>query len=281
MQQLQSFRWTFDTVADAYAAVRPGYPEGVFSRILEYCPLTENSRVLEIGIGAGAATEPFLRTGCTLTAVEYGERFCALCREKFRSWPGLDLIHDSFETAALPENTYDLVYSASAFHWIPEEKGCRKVYSLLKNGGTFARFAIHTSYSREDIPFSGTIRQIYEKYYRMSYGTKPDPWEPFGRREAETVAAAMERYGFTDTRVCLFERDRHLTADEYLALIGTYSDNVAMKEEVRQAFFSEVKSVLLQYGDGISLHDAIDLELARKPAGAAPEQKAQDEESRC
>ena len=281
MEQLQSLRWTFDTVADAYEAVRPGYPEEVFSSILDYCALTENSRALEIGIGAGAATGPFLRTGCTLTAVEYGKRFCALCREKFRSWPGFDIIHDAFETAALPENSFDLVYSASAFHWVSEKTGYQKVFSLLKDGGTFARFAIHTSYSRENVPLSEEIRQIYEKYYHISYGTMPAPFEPFDRRTAETIAASAERYGFTDTRVYLYDRIRRLTAEEFLALIGTYSDNVAMKEEIRQAFFSEVKRALQQHGSRISLYDVIDLELARKPVGALPVRRAVDEEHPC
>ena len=123
MQQ-QSLRWIFDTVADAYEAVRSEYTEEVFSDILDYCPLTESSRALEIGIGAGAATVPFLQTGCSLTAVEYGERFCALCREQFRSWPGFDIIRDSFETAALPENSFDLVYSAPVRITVDEEQPC-------------------------------------------------------------------------------------------------------------------------------------------------------------
>lgn len=32
-------------------------------------------------------------------------------------------------------NAYDLIYSASAFHWIPEEIGYTKVYKALKPGG--------------------------------------------------------------------------------------------------------------------------------------------------
>ena len=274
----QSLKWTFDTVADAYEAVRPGYTEEVFSCILDYCPLTESGRALEIGIGAGAATVPFLQTGCSLTAVEYGNRFCELCREKFRSWPRFAVIHDSFETAALPESSFDLVYSASAFHWIHEKTGYQKVFSLLKEGGTFARFAIHTSYTRENSPLSEEIRQIYEKYYAISYGAMPAPFEPFDRRKAAAIAASAERYGFTDICVTLFDRIRNLTAEEFLALIGTYSDNVAMTEEIRQAFFSEVKSALLRHGGRISLYDVIDLELARKPFSTVPAHRAVDEE---
>ena len=41
------------------------------------------------------------------------------------------------------DNTFDLVFSASAFHWVPEKIGYEKVFSMLKNGGVFARFANH------------------------------------------------------------------------------------------------------------------------------------------
>ena len=50
----------------------------------------------------------------------------------------------------------DLVYSASAFHWIPEEIGYSKVYEMLKPGGAFARFA--------------EIDRLYARYYCPYYG---------------------------------------------------------------------------------------------------------------
>ena len=66
--------WTFNTVADAYEKIRPGYPDELYQALFAYAPLEASCSALEIGIGAGQATPPVLKTGCTLTAVEYGDQ---------------------------------------------------------------------------------------------------------------------------------------------------------------------------------------------------------------
>lgn len=111
--------------------------------VFDYIPINEESNVVEVGIGGGQATLPILRKGCKFTAVEYGEHFSALCREKYKDYPDFSVITDKFENVNFESNTYDLVFSASAFHWVPEEVGYSKVFSMLKSGGVFARFANH------------------------------------------------------------------------------------------------------------------------------------------
>ena len=75
--------WTFDTAADAYEKIRPGYPEELYHALFSYCPVKPGSRAVEVGIGGGQATLPVLKTGCVVTAVEYGEQLARVCREKF------------------------------------------------------------------------------------------------------------------------------------------------------------------------------------------------------
>ena len=73
MPVIQGLGGTFDSVADAYARLRPGYPEGLYQAIFRCCPLGPESHAVEVGIGGGQATLPILRTGCRVTAVEPGE----------------------------------------------------------------------------------------------------------------------------------------------------------------------------------------------------------------
>jgi 16S rRNA A1518/A1519 N6-dimethyltransferase RsmA/KsgA/DIM1 with predicted DNA glycosylase/AP lyase activity len=47
---------------------------------------------VEVGIGGGQATPPVLKTGCTLTAVEYGDQLAQLCREKFSDYSRFSVI---------------------------------------------------------------------------------------------------------------------------------------------------------------------------------------------
>lgn len=126
-----NLNWTFDTVADTYEKLRPGYVDELYQDIFEYKTINKQSRVVEIGIGGDQATLPFLKTGCDLLAVDYGENFCIICREKFKEFPNFSAVSGKFEDVVF-KCEYDLIYSASAFHWIPEEIGYKKVYDMLK-----------------------------------------------------------------------------------------------------------------------------------------------------
>ena len=55
------------------------------------------------------------------------------------------------------------------------------------------------------------------------------------------------------------------TPKEYTALLNTYSDHIAIEEETRKKFFSEIEQVISEFGGTISIYDTMDLEIARKP----------------
>ena len=118
--------WTFNTVSETYDKMRPGYPDELYQGLFAYAPLNASCASVEIGIGAGQASLPVLKTGCALTAVEYGDQLAEVCREKFHDYSRFSVITGKFEDAVLPEDAFDLVYSASAFHWVPEEIGYRE-----------------------------------------------------------------------------------------------------------------------------------------------------------
>ena len=82
MGSIQGLEWTFDTVASTYEKLRPGYCNELYETIFDYINVSESAKVVEVGIGAGQATLPFLQRGCTLTAVEIGKDFSRLCNSK-------------------------------------------------------------------------------------------------------------------------------------------------------------------------------------------------------
>ena len=257
--------WTFDTVAVSYERNRPGYPAELYRTMLSYRPVNSGSHAVEVGIGGGQATLPVLETGCAVTAVEYGEQLARVCREKFKSYPGFSVITDRFEQAGLPDDSYDLVYSASAFHWIQEETGYTKVLRILKSGGAFARFANHPYRGKGTPELFEEIDDVYAKYYYPYYGRQPEKIHEYTEEQAAERAKIAEKYGFTDIRYALFYRTRILSAGEYRSLIGTYSDHIAMDEGVRKEFFDRIEETINRHGGFISLCDTIDLQLARKP----------------
>ena len=169
MPVIQGQEWTFNTVAETYEKIRPGYPDELYRAIFAYCPVDASSHAVEVGIGGGQATLPVLKTGCTVTAVEYGDLFAQLCREKFRSYPEFSVVTGKFEQVGFPDESCDLVYSASAFHWIPEEIGYPKVFRMLKTGGAFARFANHPFRAKDNPDLFREISEVYAKYYYTYY----------------------------------------------------------------------------------------------------------------
>ncbi len=256
----QSLQWTFDTKAAIYECIRPGYEKELYQDLFQYIPITPSSNVVEIGIGTGQATKPFLQTGCQLCAVEYGKAMANQCKQRFRAYPNFSVIHAPFEETIWTQNTYDLVYSATAFHWIKETIGYPKVYDMLKGGGVFARFANHPYVEKKNKPLHDAIQALYRIYM-------PDSKEPleYTEDDASAIAQIAAHYGFTDIVYHLYHRTRTFSAKEYTALLSTYSDHIAIEETRRNEFFSQIEASIEAYGGTITIEDTIDLELARKP----------------
>ena len=257
--------WTFDTVASSYEKIRPGYPAELYETIFDYIPIDDHSQVVEVGSGGGQATAPILATGCSLTAVECGARFSDLLTEKFREHQNFSVITEKFENTQWEDNSRDLVFAATSFHWVPEQIGYKKVFSMLKSGGVFARFANHPYRDKGNPVLSEEIDAVYDRYYNPFYNKKRSVQTEYQEEQARSLAMIADNYGFTDLRYALFYRQRKFSAEEYLGLLGTYSDHIALEETIRTKFFSGIKDAINRHGGTITIYDTIDLQLARKP----------------
>ena len=264
MPVLKGLEWTFDTVASTYEKLRPGYVEELYKTLFAHIPIDENSNVVEVGSGGGQATTPILKTGCRLTAIEYGEQFSELLKEKFKEYPNFSVITGKFEDTVLEENAFDLVFAASAFHWIPEQLGYEKVFSMLKRGGAFARFANHPYRDKGNPALSKEIDDIYDEYYNKFHHKKREELTEYTEEQAKERAMIASKYGFTDIEYTLFYRERIFSAKEYVQLLGTYSDHISIEATIRNKFFSKIEEAINNHGGTIKIYDTIDLQLARK-----------------
>lgn len=253
------FGHTFDSVVADYDRWRPDYPAELYRDIFALCPLNADSRALEIGIGTGQATRPVLETGCAVTAVEPGAQLARFAARKFADYARFEAVNIRFEDFAAAPGSFDLVYAATAFHWIDERAGYPKVLALLKPGGAFARFANHPHPGSEDA-LGQAIQAVYAKYGRPARAPAG-----FGEAEAEALARLPEKYGFQRTSHRLYFRVRRFSAEEYTGLLNTYSDNLAMEPAARERFYADIREAIARFGGTITIHDTIDLELAVKP----------------
>lgn len=264
MPILKGLEWTFDRVASTYEKLRPGYVKELYQMLFDYIPINENSNVVEIGSGGGQATAPILETGCQLTAVEYGEHFSELLKDKFKEYQKFSVITSKFEDTVFEDNAFDLVFSASAFHWVPEKIGYEKVFNILKSGGVFARFANHPFRDKGNLKLTVEIDEIYDEYYNRFHNKKREILTEYTEAQAKERAMIAQKYGFTDIQYALFHREHIFFAKEYIELLGTYSDHIVIEETIRKKFFSKIEEAINKHGGIITIYDTIDLQLARK-----------------
>ena len=264
MTHIKGLEGTFDTVVSTYDKMRPGYAPELYQAIFDYVTIDENSKVVEVGSGSGQATKPVLEKGCELTGVEYGENFSKVLAQKFKDYPKFSVITGKFEEVDLPSEVFDLVFSATAFHWVPEEIGYKKVYEILKSGGVFARFANRPRNCKDEPELASEIEALYSEYYNPQHNIKPGTRKWFTEDDAKAISLIPEKYGFTDIRYQLFYRERVFAANEYIQLLGTYSDHIAIEEKIRNEFFAKIEDAINRHGGTITISDTMDLELARK-----------------
>ncbi len=252
------FRLVFEQIPDQFDRWRPRYCRELFQDLAEYARLGPGKRALEVGPGTGQATEPVLQTGCDYTAIELGESFTRVMREKFGVYENFHIVNADFETHHFEGDKFDLVYSAAAFQWIPEKIGYPKAFELLKSGGAFAMFMmrpdIQPGGGYTDEPLYSKIQQVYARFFH--------PETPYSCR---LDYDARHRYGFVDLERREYKKTREYHADEYVSLIGTHADHITLREPERTAFFEGIREAVRENGDHITLYDNITMYLARKP----------------
>jgi len=261
-------RLTFNTDPESYDKFRARYTKELFDDVIRFSHLSKDKNALEIGIGTGQATPPFLQTGCTVTAIELGDNLARFCRDKFTAYKNFNVINQDFESVALSENAYDLIYSASAFHWIPPETGLPKVYALLKSGGVFSWFANQPAPSEEHAHIHEAIQAVYNRHAEFFGGKSPavDLQQRLqqAKEKCRSRNSTLKQYGFTDVVDKIYHSARTFSAEDYAAQISTHHDHKAMPEEIRLPFLQEIADVINRHGGIFTLADIIILSMGRK-----------------
>jgi SAM-dependent methyltransferase len=254
-------KYLFDEIVLNYEKSRPCYSPQLLEDIISYANLAENQSAIEIGCGTGKATEPFLKTKCHVTAVELGKNMASYTREKFRNYTNFEIAEVPFEDYVCAENQFDLLYSATAFHWIEPEIGYRKAYRIIKNGGTLALFWNRPSVNDRDNRLHQKIQSIYHKFLPQ-WGEKA---KVDRGAQQKRIRNQITEYGFTDLAFHLYPNTRTMTGEEYVELLNTYSDHRALDDRIRVPFYHAVRTAIEEYGNELEIEDTQDLYLAHKP----------------
>ncbi len=254
------YRRVFDTIPEQFDRYRPRYCPELFGCLISRTGMGPGTEVLEIGPGTGQATDPVLATGCSYLAIELGENLTAKMIEKYGDLPNFSIINDDFITHDFEGAVFDVILSAAAIQWIPEETAFRRAFSLLKPGGTLAMMMLQKGdYRTPNEELYAKIQKLYDKYYSRYSAPYRDMKPPFCYEH-------VSDYGFCEPEMYDFHSQRVMSADEYVSYCGTHSDHIIIPEPYRTEFFEGLRSAVLDAGDRVVFLDTFRLYLAQKPA---------------
>ena len=236
----RSLRAIFDQDAELYDELRPGYPERLIENILSISDISSDGRILEIGCGTGQATIPFAERGYSILCLEIGRNLAALAAEKLSLYPNVEIQNTSFEDWPPLSNCFDLVISATSFHWIPPEIAYSKTADILKDTGHLAIFSnLHPT------PYAGFFEVVQDVYKKIVPEWEDPRKEPSFEEKVKLEEQNIDSTGlFEKALVKRYHWTKEYDTEQYLRLINTYSGHRSLDEERRSQLFRAIGELI-------------------------------------
>jgi len=244
-------RALFDGVAELYEASRRSYPTEIVDLVAATVGLQAGSRVLEVGCGTGQLSEELWRRQLTVMAIDIGPSMIATARRRL----GEADVHfevTSFEDLEAPEGSFDLVVSATAFHWVDPEVKFVKAAQLLRPGGWLALLATGERY--ED-PFGAALLDMW-----IARSDDGGAWVSQAKL-AETEIADTVLFEPPIER--LHEERMRLPVEVVVGVENTRAISLSWTDEARRVFTEEMRDHLRGLSE-VDLVQETSLSMAQK-----------------
>jgi len=237
---------SFGTVAVTYDDARTGPPDEAAAWLLPAGAVT----VLDLGAGTGKLSRALAGQGVTVTAVEPDPRMRAVLAERS---PGVRVLAGTGEDIPLPDASMDGVFVSSAWHWMDPDRTIPEVARVLRDGGRFG--ILGSGMDRE----TGWLREVrWRPGQPDSDGTEPPRRRKGGDRERPSWRSGRE-FGvelppgspFGHEARTDFRFTRAMTAEEIVAMLGTYSRLITAPAAERDATLAAARADLAtRFPDG-------------------------------
>ena len=232
---------TFNTAAVLYEDIRPGYPEELIQDIVELSGINDRSRILEVGCGTGKATQPFAERGYELICLDIGADLIAVAKEKLKTFPNASFVQQGFEKWE-SDREFDLIISATAFHWVDPKVRYLKASEVLRSDGFLAVFS--NQHVRKDEGFFAEVQSLYDRYYLPLTKNRPTHATNFPGVRA-----------FQDPIKRVYPWAQTYSSEQYIKLLSTYSDHIALPDENRNLLFEGITNLIeTKYNGQITKH---------------------------
>jgi SAM-dependent methyltransferase len=134
------------------------------------------------------------------------------------------------------DELFDAVAAFTAFHWIDPEVRYEKSAALLGEGGALA--VVDTNHVLPDggDSFWVEVQEDYDAAVPSPDNRPPPPPDEVGDRAEEIEASGL----FRKVAVRRYVWDAPYTADEYIALLDTYSGHRSMSDDERDELYRRI-----------------------------------------
>jgi SAM-dependent methyltransferase len=255
-------RLVFGEVADQYDLHRPTYPSALVDDLIALGGVDDGRRVLEVGAGTGKATQLFAERDVAVLAVEPSPAMAAVARRNFAAYPRVEIVESDFERWDPAGETFGLLYSGQAWHWIDPELRYPRARAALRPHGVLAAFWNRPAWGTSD------IRAALTDAYRL---ITPDmatdgPLHPANLAPDGDVDWAGEIDAvpeFTGPEVRLYDWTVEYPADEYAGLLTTLSEIRLLDDDTRARLLDAVRAAVNDHGGILTMPMVTRLHLAR------------------
>lgn len=240
---------SFDAVADTYEKVRPSYPPEIISTLVRECSLSPAARILEIGAGSGKATELLAAHGFSITCLEPGPSFAQILEQRFVGNNRVAVKLSTFEDFTGPQQYFDAVVAAQAFHWLRPEDRFARCHKLLKTGAALALLWNMSPRSHGEF-----FEELYSIYDHLAAGLREPSFVDCAAAEVEVSSGEELKNSpfFRDVEVFRIPWTAQYSGEEFLQLLDTYSNHRCLEEATRTALFDAVKSLCARFKNTIT-----------------------------
>ena len=248
-------RATFNSAADLYDKVRPGYPEALIDDVISLSALPEDGRILEIGCATGKATELFARRGYSMVCLDIGADLANVAARKLADLPNVEIVVSSFEDWAPRGAGVGLIIAATSFHWVDPTVAYVKSAEVLEPEGALA--VLRNSHVRKDEGFFRRVQDVYRACApSMASGataSKRGVWQPVGEEL------------FDEPIVRRYPWSVEYSTEQYVDLLATYSDHISLPAAERDALFTSIADLIdREYRGAVLKHYEAVLGLRKK-----------------
>ncbi|WP_161606371.1 class I SAM-dependent methyltransferase [Microlunatus speluncae] len=243
---------TFGSNAAGYDLHRPGYPEAIIERILDYAELPIRT-ALEVGAGTGKATRLIAAHKITVLASEPDERMLAVLQEQTAGLPVTPIV-GTFEDLSIPElaGRVQLLYAAAAFHWTDPETRWDRTAAILPIGATAAFFGGELELTDPAVRarFNEAIGDRADHQAGVPMPGDSEGWQwPANELRLDARFGAVEQHHIP--------RPLRLSLEDFIGHIGTQSRFLIMDPAERRQTFDEVRSAMpevIEFTADLTLH---------------------------